>query len=300
MLVQIVSDTAVASDAVGFWLCRTNRAVTGMHRAARKERGARLLGRRFFTPHLGGWRGDDASHRVWLVVIVACIGSVAVGESVSIPFTQLLEEMEQAYARVDHYTATFLIQEHIEGQLSPKQLIALKFKKPFKVYLRWIEGPNEGRQALYPAGVDANELWVRVPLLVGGVTVTLDPESPRARKGGRHAITDIGIGRIIEFVGENVRRGLQHGELTIVDGGYRTTFHRPTLRYLLHFPEDPTKGYYCKTAIIDVDREHRLPIFAEIYNWDNQLVERYGYLDLRLNPGLTDDDFDPKNPEYGF
>jgi outer membrane lipoprotein-sorting protein len=233
-------------------------------------------------------------------MIVACMAPFAIGKSASIDFIQLLGEMEQAYARVDHYTATFLIQEYVDGKLSPKQLIALKFKKPFKVYLRWIEGPNEGRQALYPAGADGNELWVRVPLLVGAVTVTLDPESPRARKGGRHAITDIGIGRIIELLGENVRRGLQHGELAIVDGGYRTTFERPTLRYILHFPDDPAKGYYCKTAIIDVDREHRLPIFAEIYDWSNQLVERYGYLNLRLNPGLTDDDFDPKNPDYGF
>lgn len=61
------------------------------------------------------------------------------------------------------YTATFLIQEFVDGKLTPRQLIALKFQKPLKIYLRWIEGPNEGRQALYPAGVDGNQLWVRVP-----------------------------------------------------------------------------------------------------------------------------------------
>jgi len=212
----------------------------------------------------------------------------------------VLEGMERAYAGVDHYTGTFFVQERTDGELSPPQWIALKFKKPFKVYLRWLEGPNEGRQVLYPAGADGNELLVRVPLLVGAVTKTLDPNSPRVRKGSRHSITDIGIGRLLEFIGEHTRRGLQRRELTPEDGGQRTTFDRPTQRYILHFPKDSATGYYCQTAVLEVDYELRLPIYVEIFDWQNVLVERYGYRDLRLNPGLSDADFDPKNPEYGF
>jgi outer membrane lipoprotein-sorting protein len=235
-----------------------------------------------------------------LTLALTCAASVAFGDVGSAEFIRLLEEMKQAYARVDHYTATFLIQERVDGELGPKQRLVLKFKKPFKVYLRWLEGKNAGRQALYPAGPDDNELWVRVPMPVGAVTVSLDPQSPRARKGSRHAITDIGIGRLLDFINDNASRGLQRGEVALEDGGQRTIFERPTHRYTLHFPADPAKGYYCMTALIDVDREHRLPIYAEIFDWNRQLVERYGYLDLRLNPGLTDEDFDPNNPAYGF
>jgi hypothetical protein len=134
--------------------------------------------------------------------ILSCVLALVVGYSVSssggevsaAQFVRVLEGMERAYAGVDHYTGTFFVQERTDGELSPPQWIALKFKKPFKVYLRWLEGPNEGRQVLYPAGADGNELLVRVPLLVGAVTKTLDPNSPRVRKGSRHSITDIGIG----------------------------------------------------------------------------------------------------------
>ena len=45
------------------------------------------------------------------------------------------------------------------------------------------------------------------------------------------------------------------------------------------------------TALMDVDREYHLPIYAEIFDWHGQLIERYGYSDLRLNPGLTDAGF---------
>jgi outer membrane lipoprotein-sorting protein len=235
-----------------------------------------------------------------LTLALTCAASVALGEVSSAEFGRLLEEMQQAYARVDQYTATFLIQERLEGELRPQQRLELKFRKPFKVYLRWLTGKNEGRQALYPAGADGNELWVRVPILVGAVTVSLDPQSPKARKDGRHPITDVGIGRLLDLIGNNAHRGLQRGELTIGDGGQHAISDRPARRYTLHFPNDPAKGYYCMTAVIDVDLEHRLPIYAEIFDWDGQLIERYSYLDLRLNPGLTDEDFDPKNPAYGF
>jgi outer membrane lipoprotein-sorting protein len=235
-----------------------------------------------------------------LMLALVWPASVALGQASLEEFEHLLKEMNQAYTQVDHYTATFLIQERVDGELGPKQHLVLKFKKPFKVYLRWLRGKHEGRQALYPAGADGNELWVRLPMLVGAVTVSLDPQSPRARKGRRHPITDVGIGRLLDFITESAYRGLQHGELTIEDGGQLVTFNRPTHRFILHLPSDATKGYYCMTALIDVDREHRLPIYAEIFDWDGQLVERYGYIDLRLNSGLTEKDFEAKNPDYGF
>jgi outer membrane lipoprotein-sorting protein len=235
-----------------------------------------------------------------LTFAIACTASMVQGGANSNAFVGVLEAMRDAYARIDHYTATFLTQERIDGELRPEQLVALKFKKPFKVYLRWVKGRHEGRQALYPAGADGHELWVRVPMLVGGVTVSLDPLSPRARKGSRHSITDVGVGRLVDFVTENAQRGIERGEVTIEDAGRHTTFERPTHRYILHFPDNPTKGYYCMTAVIEVDQDHRLPIYAEIFDWDGRLIKRYGYLDLRLNPGLTDEDFNPKNPAYGF
>jgi hypothetical protein len=103
-----------------------------------------------------------------LTLAITCTASLAQGKTHSSVFAGVLEAMQHAYAQLDHYTATFLTQERIDGELRPEQLVALKFKKPFKVYLRWVKGRHEGRQALYPAGADGRELLVRVPLLVGG------------------------------------------------------------------------------------------------------------------------------------
>jgi Protein of unknown function (DUF1571) len=98
---------------------------------------------------------------------IACTASGVQREASSSAFVEVLEAMRRAYAQLDHYTATFLTQERIDGELRPEQWVAIKFKKPFQVYLRWVKGRHEGRQALYPAGADGREVLVRVPLPVG-------------------------------------------------------------------------------------------------------------------------------------
>jgi len=223
-----------------------------------------------------------------------------VSDGMPADFSQVLDDMQRVYAQVDHYTATFLLQERIRGDLGETQLAALKFKKPFKVSMRWLDGPNKGRQALYPAGPGDNRLLVRIPILVGAITLRLDPQGGVAMKGRRHPITDIGIGRLLEFLRESAHRGPGEGEFFVEDRGAHTTFDRPTHRYSLHSRADRLRGYDGMSAVIDVDRERHLPIYMELSDGNGQLVERYGYLDLHLNPGLTDADFDPKNPHSGF
>jgi hypothetical protein len=58
--------------------------------------------------------------------------------------------------------------------------------------------------------------------------------------------------------------------------------------------------YYAGRVVLDVDEELRLPIRATIYDHDGNLYERYEHRDLKINVGLTDADFDPKNPAYDF
>jgi Protein of unknown function (DUF1571) len=90
-----------------------------------------------------------------MALVVGCSVSSSGGEVSAAQFVRALEDMERTYARVDHYTVTLFVQERMDGELSPPQWIALKFKKPFKVYLRWLDGPNEGRQVLFRLGLTA-------------------------------------------------------------------------------------------------------------------------------------------------
>lgn len=72
-------------------------------------------------------------------------------------------------------------------------------------------------------------------------------------------------------------------------------------------PDDPQPGdavfvprYYASRAEIWIDDALRLPIKAKLWDHHGQLYEFYELRQLRINVGLTDADFDPDNPRYGF
>jgi len=211
-----------------------------------------------------------------------------------------IRDMEEAYLEIDNYTAIFHKQERINGKLREEETIFIKFKKPFKIYMKWIKNPYRGREALYVQGWNENRMMIYESTVMGGATVNLDPKGFIAMKGNRHPITDSGIGNLVKLVGDNLRKGIKTGELEFKERGEETLYDRKTKKVELIFSRDKARGYYCYRAITNIDVEKNLPLRVQIYDWNNILIETYGYEDLKINPGLIDADFDPKNPEYKF
>lgn len=58
--------------------------------------------------------------------------------------------------------------------------------------------------------------------------------------------------------------------------------------------------YYCRRSTTYFDAVTGLLVKIEIYDWDDNLYESYHYRDLKLNVGLSDNDFDPANKSYKF
>lgn len=58
--------------------------------------------------------------------------------------------------------------------------------------------------------------------------------------------------------------------------------------------------YYSSRSEWMLDEETSLPLRVTFWDADGSLYERYEYAGMRINPPLTDLDFDPENPGYGF
>jgi outer membrane lipoprotein-sorting protein len=211
-----------------------------------------------------------------------------------------IRDMEEAYARIDNYTAIFHKQERLNRRLLEEETIFIKFKKPFKVYMKWTKDPYKGREALYAEGWNGNRMMIYESRTMGGVTVNLDPKGLIAMKGNRHPITDSGIGNLVKLIKENFRKGIMTGDLEFNEHGEETIYGRKTKKAELIFPRDKATGNYCYRAIMNLDVEKKVPLKVQIYDWEDNLIEKYGFEELKLNPGLTDTDFDPKNPDYKF
>jgi hypothetical protein len=68
----------------------------------------------------------------------------------------------------------------------------------------------------------------------------------------------------------------------------------------------PRREFLFHQARIFVDTELNVPIRYEAYDWPPAaggtplLMEEYTYLNLKLNNGFTDEDFDTRNSKYSF
>ena len=211
----------------------------------------------------------------------------------------LVEQMERAYAPITSYTARFVRQEWIGGELRPPEEVLLKWQRPGRIYMRWVAGPPKGREILFVPGRHDGNVLIREPgMLTRLFTVVTAPGSPDVMKQSRHPITDVGFGHLIELIGETVRRAVRRGELTVIE--HETAAPAGKRVVEVRLPRDPRQGYYCYRAVVTVDGETRLPVAVTVHDWDDRLVERYEYRDLVLNASLTDADFDPANATYGF
>jgi outer membrane lipoprotein-sorting protein len=237
---------------------------------------------------------------VWVVLGLAFRPGVAAAASEA-DFLRLLARAESAYAEVRDYTATMISVERVKDALEPENRALLKFHRPFKVYMRWLEGPAKGREGLYMAGEHDGKFIVAQPNGVAKLFVArIDPSDPRVLERSRHPVTDVGIGRLLEIVGDNTHRALREKVLRLRDHGLAEVAGRRVRQVEAVLPTDPGAGYYGYRITLSFDEEHHVPIRVVVYDWKDRLVEDYTYSRLMLNPGLTAADFDVANPDYGF
>ena len=210
--------------------------------------------------------------------------------------------MEKAYnTGIRDYTATFYKQERVKGELLPVETMLLKFRKPFSVYLRWTAGDFAGREVLFVQGWNDDKLRAHQGSFPD-ITVNLRPDAALAMKGNRHPIHDLGFGSAIDHIVRGARlseRRPQDG-VVYVDHGESTVYGVRAHCIEAVAPIKKFSPYYSHRAKICIDQKTRMPARITIWDDEDNLLEDYGFENVRLNVGLTDADFDPNNSEYNF
>lgn len=220
---------------------------------------------------------------------------------------RMIAECKDRYQQVRDFSCTFHKRERINGRLSQPHVMAMKMRtQPFSVYFKFAR-PNAGREAIYIAGRNNGKAVVHdvgLGKVLAG-TMHLDPKGSMAMEDNLHPITDAGIGHLIDTVATHWKAEMKHGEtlVTIQEGAHVNA--RPCTMIESVHPQKH-KNYLFHAVKVYIDQELGVPIRFEAYDWPHrpgekpELVEEYTYLDLKLNVGLHDDDFDPKNKAYSY
>jgi hypothetical protein len=210
---------------------------------------------------------------------------------------QLLADARASFTRVKDYMGTLVKEERVGGKLQPEQYITLRVRQqPFSVYLKWT-GPKafDGQEAMYVAGKNDNKMRAKSTGLAGMVGfVSLEPNDPRALAQSRHAITETGIGHLIDTLSRGYERDRQApGQ---VQATYRDFMFQGKQVAGVETVHRVNNGQsYCYRTVVFFDKQTKLPVRFEAYDWPTaggppggEKLECYSYVDLKFNVGLND------------
>ncbi len=234
--------------------------------------------------------------------------SVAPNEHPLLPAVRWAKHCIQKMDTVRDYSAKMAKRERIDGTLSEYEYMFIKVRhEPFSVYVSFI-GPArvKGQEAIFVKGHNDNKLLAHgtgVRKIFG--TVSLQPDSMLAMTGNRYPITEMGIKRLTEKLVEVGEHDAQFGECEVKAFPNTKINGRDCVCLRVVHPVQ-RREFLFNMAKIYVDSQHNLPVRYEAYDWPHDaggepvLLEEYTYLDVKINNGFTDRDFDVANPEYQF
>lgn len=195
-------------------------------------------------------------------------------------------------------TCFLYMKELIDDKYIEQRNILVKHRKPLFFYMKWTEGKKKGTEVIYVHGKYGNRLIAHSGGALRWLTVKLDPTGSIAMKDNRHTVLEAHIGHIIDICDKNYKLAKQLNVGTFEPCDERLIGSRATSCVKATFPNDTR--FYGGVNYIYFDKEYRFSIAVDIYGWKNELLEKYEYTNITLNPGLSDKDFDPENDAYQF
>lgn len=211
--------------------------------------------------------------------------------------------------QIRDYKCVFIKRERIDGKLGEYEQLRLKIRhEPFSAYA-YFEAPKslEGREAIYVEGRNNGKLLAHGTGLQKKLagTLELDPTGSLAMKGNRYPFTEAGIRNLNERLIQSWEHETGFGESEVqVFAGAKVDGRGCTCVQISH--PVPRKTFQFHVARVFVDDKYQLPVRTEFYDWPRtkgeapSLLGEYTFTQLEFNRGLTDADFDPSNPSYGF
>jgi len=222
------------------------------------------------------------------------------------PAIRMAQEGLDALADISDYQASIARREMVGNELVVETM-QMKFREePFSVYLLF-GGANAGREVLYIDGRNDNKLLAHegsgLTSFIG--TISLAPDSPQVLKQSRHMITDIGLRNMIGAIITRWEEESQFGECDVKYYHNAKLNDRECVAIECTHPR-PRRQFKFHISRLYLDKETKLGIRVENYGFPLQaggkpvLIEEYTYSNLKTNVGLTEIDFDRKNPGYKF
>jgi hypothetical protein len=226
------------------------------------------------------------------------------------------EGLQHMKSNIHDYTADLIKRERIDNRVCDPTHMKIKIRNartidnrsvPFSIYMKFVR-PNDvtGREVIWVQGHNNDQLIAheKPGSLKGMKRFHLDPDGWIAMQGNLHPIYEAGLENLVLKLIEKAERDRQAGlcEVNYSEGAKINKRPCMLVEVIHHNRVHPYEFYKAKVYI---DSDLNIPVRYEAFDWPvgdqkPQLIEEYTYVNVKLNVGLTDMDFNPDNPAYRF
>lgn len=228
------------------------------------------------------------------------------------PLTKPLKIVQQSRKALDDvkdYTATFSKRERLGrgGRKLLSQTMKMKFRdEPFSVYFYFQSKDAAGREVIYVKGQNRGQLLVHegsgLASFVG--TLSFAPTANDVMKENRYPITEVGLKNMADKVIAQWEEEAKYGETTVKYYNNAKLGNVECVAIESTHPQPRRQFKYHMTRVY-IDKKSKLLVRVEQYGWPSgggqpPILEEYTYSNIQTNVGLTDVDFDQRNPRYKF
>lgn len=202
------------------------------------------------------------------------------------------------------YRVMITKQENLGGHMTAVQETELRYRRnPEHIFMLWTKNADSAQRALFkaddPKFVDEDGMkYARVEpaglarLIVSDIMIPI--HGAFAEGASRHTMDNAHFGAFFRLVFHYTDLAKKKNEVDLIYAGRGEVAGRPTIVIERHLPYDGPKGTYPdRRLVMHFDAEYLLP--AAVYQWgdmaEKELLGRYIYTDLAINPGFTEEDF---------
>ena len=226
----------------------------------------------------------------------------------------MLQNSVARLEKVPHYTATFVKNERIGGDLLGEQVMQMKIHHdPHRVFFQ-VEVGDVGREILYPVNGNDPRMLVKLPTLGFKLpALRLEPTSSRAMSEARYPITMAGVKELTKLAIEIRNRDLTLKDKIHAEACDNAEYEgRKCFSFTTTYKNAIVSKEYRK-CVLYIDRQLMIPVLVKNFTWpeavtdadpnrldDTTLLEYYAFKNIQLDAKLTEISFSSENPEYRF
>jgi len=217
---------------------------------------------------------------------------------------KVARETKTKIESISGYQFLLVKRELVDGKDTGYQYLDVKVRtEPLGIYVKFLKPAKyAGREALYykDAQYGTDELVVRRGgTRMANMVLHITPESVLAMDGNRYPITHMNPKVLANELMTKIEKELAFPETELQAYRQAKLEGQPGTMYTMTHTEKK-EGMECLRAEVMICHKLGVPIYFRVYDFEKRTVEYYGFLKMQLNPEFTPDEFDERNPEYGF